>query len=79
MIIFWLNFEQHSDLKNSQNKFFPRMRIELTIYCQCAKFDLNETLLGRTVYTRVFSCNSEELYEIGGGINYGVGSKIVPG
>ena len=46
------------------------------------KFDLNavgEMLFGRTVYTRVFSCNSEELCEIGGGINYGVGSEIVPG
>ena len=45
-------------------------------------FDLNavgETLFGRTVYTRVFSCNSEELYGIGGDINYGVGSEIVPG
>ena len=48
----------------------------------CKIFDLNaagETLFGRTVYTRDFNCNSEELYEIGGGINYGVGSKIVPG
>ena len=25
-----------------------------------------------------FSCNSEELYKIGGGINYEVGSKTVP-
>ena len=37
-----------------------------------------ETLLERTVYTMLFSCNSEELYEIGGGINYEVGSKAVP-
>ena len=36
-----------------------------------------ETLLERTVYTIFFSCNSEELYEIGGGINYEVGSKTV--
>ena len=45
-------------------------------------FNLNaagETLLERTVYTMFFSCDSEELYEIGGGINSEVGSKIVPG
>ena len=44
-------------------------------------FDLTatgETLLERTVYTMLFSCNSEELYEIGGDINYEVGSKAVP-
>ena len=44
-------------------------------------FDLTATgemLLERTVYTTVLSCNSEELYEIGGGINYEVGSKTVP-
>ena len=45
-------------------------------------FDMNaagKTLFGRTVYTRVFSCDSEELYEIGGGIKYEVGSKTAPG
>ena len=44
-------------------------------------FDLTatgETLLERTVHTMFFSCNSEELYEIGGGVNYEVGSKTVP-
>ena len=44
-------------------------------------FDLNaagETLLERTVYTMYFSCDSDELHEIGSGINYEVGSKIVP-
>ena len=44
-------------------------------------FDLTatgETLLERTVYNMLFSCNSEELYEIGGGINCEVGSKTVP-
>ena len=34
-----------------------------------------ETLLERTAYTMLFSCNSEELYEISSGINYEVGSK----
>ena len=43
-------------------------------------FDLtaiSETLLERTVHTMFFSCNSEELYEIGGGINYEMDSKTV--
>ena len=42
-------------------------------------FDFNaagETLSGGQF---TLGCNSEELYEIGGGINYEVGSKIVPG
>ena len=37
-----------------------------------------KTLLERTVYTTLFSCNSEELYKIGSDINYEVGSKTVP-
>ena len=44
-------------------------------------FDLTatgETLLERTVHTMFFSCNLEELYKIGGGINCEVGSKTVP-
>ena len=43
-------------------------------------FDLTaagETLLESTVHTMLFSCNSEELYEISGGINCEVGSKTV--
>ena len=43
-------------------------------------FDLTaagETLLQRTVHTMLFSCNSEELYKIGGDINYEVGSKTL--
>ena len=36
-----------------------------------------EMLFERTVYTMFFSCNSEELYKIDGGINYEVGSKTV--
>ena len=34
---------------------------------------------GGTIYARFFSCDSEELYEIGGDINYEVGSKILSG
>ena len=44
-------------------------------------FDLNaagETLLERTVHTMFFSCDSDELYEIGSDINHEVASKIVP-
>ena len=43
-------------------------------------FDLTatgETLSERTVHAMFFRCNLGELYEIGGGVNYEVGSKTV--
>ena len=81
MTILGSNLSSRNNPKNGQNNFISRVRIEPTICCQCANFDVNavgETLLERTVYTMFFSCNSEELYEIGGGINYEVANKIVP-